>query len=714
MSTRIYITSAEGHTGKSTIALGVLDTLSHEVGRVGVFRPVARSTSEPDYVLELLLAHDSVDLDYDDCIGVTYDDVHADPDTALATIVGRFAAVERQCDAVVIIGSDYTDVGSPTELSFNARIAANLGAPVLLVLGGRTSDGAQPRTGADMRQVADLTTAELRSEHATLLAVVANRVETDLMGEVVDGIGDALEGTATGRVPVWALPEDRVLVSPTLRAVMAATHARLLRGDEELLDREAVGVVVAAMSMENVLPRLTEGAVVVVPGDRSDVLVATVLAHASDTFPSLAGIVLNGGFDLAPQVVRLLGGLDSTLPILWSDLGTYDTALRITQTRGRLAAESPRKYDLALALFETHVDSKELLRLLEVSPSSVVTPLMFEYQLLDRARSIQKHIVLPEGDDDRILRAASSLLQRGVAKLTLLGDEQSIRARGAELGLDLSEADVLDPTDHDLQVRFATAYAELRAHKGITMDRAMDTVTDVSYFGTMMVKLGLADGMVSGAKHTTAHTIRPAFEVIKTLPDVGVVSSVFLMALADRVLVYGDCAVIPDPTAEQLADIAISSAQTAVQFGIEPRIAMLSYSTGDSGSGADVEKVRLATALVRERRPDLLVEGPIQYDAAADPTVALAKMPDSEVAGRATVFIFPDLNTGNNTYKAVQRSAGAVAIGPILQGLRKPINDLSRGALVSDIVNTVAITAIQAGIEPASHPTPDPSEGAAL
>lgn len=701
MSTRIYLTSAEGHTGKSTIALGVLDTLGRELGRVGVFRPVARSTDERDYVLELLLSHAGVDLDYDDAVGVTYDAVHADPDAALATIVSRFAAVERRCDAVVVLGSDYTDVGSPTELSYNARVAANLGAPVLLVLGGRTSDGASARTGADMRQVAELTTAELRAEHASLLGVVANRVDPALLDEVVDGVRSALAGGPTGDVPVWALPEDPVLVAPTLRAVLDATGATLVRGDEVLLDREALGVVVAAMSMENVLPRLREGAVVVVPGDRSDVLVATVLAHLSETFPTLAGIVLNGGFDTSPQVERLLDGLGSTLPVARAELGTYDTALAITSTRGRLAADSQRKHDLALALFERHVDAADLLGRLRVERSGVVTPLMFEHQLLDRAREAQRHVVLPEGSDDRVLRAASTLLQRGVARITLLGDEPAVRARGAELGLDLDAATVLDPFDPSLQVRFAAEYAKLRAHKGISAAMAMDTVTDVSYFGTMMVQLGYADGMVSGAAHTTAHTIRPAFEIIKTLPDVGVVSSVFLMALADRVLVYGDCAVIPDPTAEQLADIAISSAETAVQFGIEPRVAMLSYSTGDSGSGADVEKVRAATALVRERRPDLLVEGPIQYDAAADPTVAATKMPDSEVAGRATVFIFPDLNTGNNTYKAVQRSAGAVAIGPILQGLRKPINDLSRGALVGDIVNTVAITAIQAGTTPA-------------
>jgi phosphate acetyltransferase len=693
--TRIYIASAEGHTGKSSIALGVLETLTREVGRVGVFRPITRSTDEPDYVLELLLAHNKLDLPYEDCVGVSYDRVHSDPEGALTDIVSRFAAIERQCDAVVIVGSDYTDVGSPTELSYNARIAANLGAPVLLVLGGRSSSGTASRTTDDMRQIAELTSAELRNEHAGLLAVIVNRADPDSLEEIVAGVSSAFADAST-EVPVWAVPEDPFLVAPTVAAVLKSTESTLVSGDPALLEREALGTVIAAMSLENVLPRLTEGAVVVVPGDRSDVVMATLLAHSSETFPSLAGIILNGGISLPPQVERLVSGLQSALPIATSPLGTFDTAQRITATRGRLAADSTRKYDTARELFENNVDGAALLRLLEVSPSSVVTPLMFQYNLLDRARASQKHIVLPEGEDDRILQAASSLLQRKVARLTILGDETAIRARGAELGLDLSEAAILSPFDEELRDRFAEEYARVRAHKGMTKLLAMDTVTDVSYFGTMMVHLGLADGMVSGATHTTAHTIRPSFEIIKTKPGVSVVSSVFLMALADRVLVYGDCAVNPDPTAEQLSDIAISSSETAVQFGIEPRVAMLSYSTGTSGSGADVDKVRAATALLEERRPDLLVAGPIQYDAAADAAVAAAKMPDSPVAGRATVFIFPDLNTGNNTYKAVQRSAGAVAMGPVLQGLNKPINDLSRGALVEDIINTVAITAIQA------------------
>ncbi|HEY5224896.1 MAG TPA: phosphate acetyltransferase [Microbacteriaceae bacterium] len=709
----IFITSAEGYTGKSTIALGVLDTLARRLHRVGVFRPIARSATERDYVLELLLDHVAVGLDYDQCIGVSYDDVHSDPDGAMVRIVERYKAVEAQCDAVVIVGSDYTDVSAPTELGYNARVAANLGAPVLLVLGGRSGQGLEERLGQadartpdEVRQLAEVTLSELQAEHAALFGIVVNRADPAALTQIIDvvdhtarrivGAGAHGQSTTSRPAPVWAVPEDTTLVAPSVRSILAAIDGTLIKGDPELLDREALGVVVAAMSMENVLTRLIEGSVVVVPGDRSEVLLAVLMAHSAGTFPTLSAIALNGGFELSEPIDRLIDGLRTTLPIIRTEYGTYETAVRITRTRGRLAADSQSKHDRALALFETHVDADALFALLDVQRSPVVTPLMFGYQLVERARAERKHIVLPEGDDDRILRAAATVLTRGIADLTILGEEIEVRSRAIGLGVDISAAHVVSSFDDVLRYRFAQEYAQLRAHKGLTLSQASDTVTDVSYFGTMMVHAGLADGMVSGAAHTTAHTIRPAFEIIKTREGVSVVSSVFLMALADRVLVYGDCAVIPDPTADQLADIAISSAQTAEQFGIEPRVAMLSYSTGSSGSGADVEKVRSATALVRARRPQLLVDGPMQYDAAADAAVAATKMPDSPVAGRATVFIFPDLNTGNNTYKAVQRSAGAVAIGPVLQGLRKPINDLSRGALVEDIVNTIAITAIQA------------------
>ncbi|MEJ1090082.1 phosphate acetyltransferase [Microbacterium istanbulense] len=699
MAQSIYITSAEGHTGKSTIALGVLDALMRVSPRVGVFRPIVRPGEERDRVLELLLAHDGVQLDYVDGVGVTYDDVRDDPDRALATIVARFKAVEARCDAVVVVGSDYTDVASPAEFSYNARIAANLGAPVMLVISGRDQQRraeqlgtTTARTPGEVGQIAALAVAELAVEQASLFAVVVNRADPAQLDATIE----AVRAVHSPHTAVWALPEDRSLVAPSMRSILRAIDGRLVKGAPELLDREAFDVVIAGMSMVNVLPRLTADAVVVIAADRTDVLLATLLASASGTFPQIAGIVLNGPFELPESVQTLLDGFTLSIPIVATDLGTYDTAASIMNTRGRLTAESVQRYEKALSLFQTHVDLTELGIELGLAESTVVTPLMFEYGLIERARSDRQHIVLPEGDDDRILRAASILLARDVAELTILGDEQSIRARASALGLNIDAAHVLSPTDPALVERFAEEYARLRAHKGITLQQAADTVTDVSYFGTMMVHTGLADGMVSGAAHTTAHTIRPSFEIIKTKPGVDVVSSVFLMALADRVLVYGDCAVIPDPTSIQLADIAISSAATAQQFGIDPRVAMLSYSTGASGTGADVDKVREATALVRERMPELPVEGPIQYDAAADAAVAKAKLPDSAVAGRATVFVFPDLNTGNNTYKAVQRSAGAVAIGPVLQGLNKPINDLSRGALVDDIVNTVAITAIQA------------------
>lgn len=671
-----------GETGKSTVALGTLELLTRRLGKVGVFRPIVRAEPQPDYVLELLLEHDGVDLPYDVCAGVTYEDVHADPDAALTTIIERYHVVADQCDAVVVVGSDYTDVGNPTEFSFNARIAANLGAPVILVLNGHD------HSPAELRTVADLAVTELAAKYGKLLAIVANRVAPDELA--------AARASLATSVPVATLPEEPLLSAPTVADLIRDGDTVLAEGQPGALGHEVLAFVVAGMTLPNILDRLVDDAVVITPADRSDVVPGLLLADASQTFPRLAAIVLNGGFPLPPQIVRLIDGLSPGVPIITTGGDTFQTATRLAGVRGRLTRDATRKIDTALALYDEHVDAAELLARLDVTHSDVVTPLMFEHRLIERARTDPRHIVLPEGGDDRILQAAATVLRRGIAELTILGQQSEVRARAAALGLDLDAAKIIDPHDDDLRDRFAREYAQRRAHKGVTLEAAHDQVVDVSYFGTMMVLLGLADGMVSGAAHTTAHTIRPSFEVVKTRPGVSIVSSVFFMCLSDRVLVYGDCAVNPDPTAEQLADIAISSAETAAQFGVDPRIAMLSYSTGESGAGAEVDKVRTATALVRERRPELSVDGPIQYDAAVDASVALTKLPGSEVAGRATVFVFPDLNTGNNTYKAVQRSAGAVAVGPVLQGLRKPVNDLSRGALVRDIVNTIAITAIQA------------------
>ena len=685
-STSIYVASPEGNTGKSTIALGILHRLAATVAKVGVFRPITRMGEDRDYILELLLAHTTAGLSYEECVGVGYQQLHEDPDSAIGEIVDRFHQVAERCDAVLIVGSDYTDVASPSELGVNARIAVNLGAPIVLAV--RAAD----RTPDDVAHVVELCLAEIAGQHAHTAAVVANRcAPTEL-----DAVAAAVARSVPDGVKSYVLPEEPLLVAPSVRELRDAVSGTLVSGDEQLMTREALSVLVAGMTAEHVLERIKEGMAVITPGDRSDVVLAMASAHGAEGFPSLSCLILNGGLPLHPSIAKLVTGMGLRLPIVATDLGTYDTARAVAHARGRVTAESSRKIDTALELMDKHVDIADLLAQLSISIPSVVTPQMFTYQLIDRARSDRKRIVLPEGDDDRILKAAGRLLKRGVAELTILGDEQEVRARGAELGVDLAGAAVLDPQTSELCDGFAEQYAQLRKHKGVTLEQARETIHDVSYFGTMLVHNDMVDGMVSGARHTTAHTVKPAFEIIKTQPGVSTVSSIFLMCLADEVLAYGDCAIVPDPTSEQLADIAISSARTAAQFGIEPRVAMLSYSTGTSGTGVDVEKVRAATELVRERDPEMLVEGPIQYDAAVEPSVAATKMPDSKVAGRATVLIFPDLNTGNNTYKAVQRSAGAIAIGPVLQGLNKPVNDLSRGALVEDIVNTVAITAIQA------------------
>ncbi|MFV8299131.1 phosphate acetyltransferase [Mycolicibacterium sp.] len=683
VATAIYIASPEGDTGKSTIALGILHRLAATVPRVGVFRPITRLGEDRDYILELLLASATAGLSYDECVGVSYQQVHEDPDVAIAEIVDRFHRVAEQCDAVLIVGSDYTDVATPSELSMNARIAVNLGAPVVLAV------KAADRTPAEVAHVVEVCLAELNHQHAHAAAVVANRCDPAQL----DAVAQSLKPLGP---PAYVLPEEPLLVAPSVAELQVAVDGTMIAGDPELLSREAMGVMVAGMTAEHCLERLTEGVAVVTPGDRSDVVLAVVSAHAAEGFPSLSCIILNGGLDLHPAIASLVEGLGLRLPIVATKYGTFETASRVAGARGRVTAKSQRKIDTALALMDKHVDVNDLIAQLSIPIPAVTTPQMFTYQLLDQARSDRKRIVLPEGTDDRILKAAGRLLQHEVAELTILGEESQIRSRAAELGVDIDAAVVLDPRTSELCDQFAEQYAELRRKKGVTVEQAREIIHDVSYFGTMLVHNEMVDGMVSGAAHTTAHTVRPAFEIIRTAPGISTVSSIFLMCLADRVLAYGDCAIVPDPTSEQLADIAISSSRTAAQFGIDPRVAMLSYSTGTSGTGADVDKVRAATELVRQREPDLLVEGPIQYDAAVEPSVAATKMPDSPVAGRATVLIFPDLNTGNNTYKAVQRSAGAIAIGPVLQGLNKPVNDLSRGALVEDIVNTVAITAIQA------------------
>ncbi|WP_432955437.1 phosphate acetyltransferase [Micromonospora haikouensis] len=683
MARSVYLTSVGSGGGKSTIALGLAELLSRQVERIGAFRPLVPGRG-PDQILALLGERYRIEIPVDELHGCTYAEAGAlvadgRREELISRIVERYRDVERRCPAVVVVGSDFADGGDgagPRELAFNARLATEFGSVVVPVVDGF---GQQPEAIAAAARGAYHDLVDLG---ATVLAVIANRAPGPMTLPELP-------------VPAYAIPEVPAVSAPTVAEVAAALGATLLAGDDAALGRDVLDYVVGAAHVPTLLDHLTEGALVITPADRADLLVAASAAHVAGQV-SVAGLVLTLGERPDPRAMRLVEGLNTGLAVLSVRSDSYDTVAASSRIEGRPSMAHPRKVEAALGAFEDCVDTVDLARRLRVSRSARVTPLMFEYDLIDRARSNRRRLVLPEGAEERILRAAEILLRRGVADLTLLGRPDDIARRTRELGVDISGAAVVDPATSPWRDEFAEAYAKLRAHRGMTAELAHDIVAQPNYFGTMMVHTGHADGMVSGATHTTAATIRPAFEIIRTVPGVSVASSVFFMLLADRVLVYGDCAVNPDPDAAQLADIAISSADTAARFGIEPRVAMLSYSTGDSGAGADVEKVAAATRLVRERRPELQVEGPIQYDAAIDPHVAATKLPDSAVAGRATVFIFPDLNTGNNTYKAVQRSAGAVAVGPVMQGLRRPVNDLSRGATVPDIVNTVAITAIQA------------------
>ncbi|MEW1863027.1 MULTISPECIES: phosphate acetyltransferase [unclassified Streptomyces] len=692
MTRSVYVTGIGRGDGRQVVELGIMELLTRQVDRVGIYRPLVHDT--PDRIFELLRGRYRLAQDPATFFGMGYEEAAAlqaeqGQEALTARLVEGYLRVARSFETVLILGSDFAATNLPAELGVNARLANECGASVLPVIGGRD-------------QSAESVVAEVRNAHhaytnlgCDVIAMIANRVDPAQLDAATDQLRRSLD------VPVYVLPDEPALSAPTVRQIVETLGAEVLLGDDAGLARDALDFVFGGAMLPTFLPALTTGCVVVTPGDRADLIIGSLAAHSAGS-PPIAGVLLTLGEKPGPDILQLADRLAPGTPVVAVPTGSFLTATELFGLDGKLGAGTPRKAETALGLFETHVDTAELTDRLSVARSARVTPMMFEHALLERARSDKRRIVLPEGAEERILRAAEVLLRRGVCELTLLGEEDVVRKKAGDLGIGLDDPalDIVDPHTSPLRDRFAALYAELRAHKGISYELAYDVVADVSYFGTLMVQEGLADGMVSGAVHSTAATIRPAFEIIKTRPGAAIVSSVFFMCLADRVLVYGDCAVNPDPDAEQLADIAIQAAGTAARFDVQPRVAMLSYSTGTSGSGADVDKVRAATDLVRAQRPDLLVEGPIQYDAAVSPVVAATKLPGSAVAGQATVLVFPDLNTGNNTYKAVQRSAGAVAVGPVLQGLRKPVNDLSRGALVQDIVNTVAITAIQAQGDP--------------
>ncbi len=695
MADTLFVTGVEPRSGKSAIILGLMQLLLRDIQKVAFFRPIinAPATGAKDHDINLVMSQFHLDMRHSEAYSMTMQQAReminqGQHEALLEKILNDFNALKSRFDFVLCEGTDFLGSDPAFEFDINADIAANLGCPVLLVSNG------QQKTQAEIVASTQLTIESFEDKGLDILCAIINRVE--------DADGEAMVEELKGKIncpdcfPIYVIPEDTRLGKPTVGDVVKWLDAKVLYGGD-MLPNLVDSYVIAAMQLGNFLNYIDRGSLVITPGDRSDIILGSLASRLSTNYPDISGILLTGGLNPSDSVIKLIEGwVGAPIPILMAQGHTYKTARVLYDLYGRIEPGDQNKIQSALRVFEEHVVIDELRAKLIAAKPSTITPKMFEFRLIQKAKAKKQHIVLPEGTGERIMRAADILLRRGVVDITLLGKEMEIRNKMSALGLELEGVNIVEPGKSANYDEYVQTYFELRKHKGIREEDARDRMLDPTYYSTMMVYKGHADGMVSGSITTTQQTIRPAFEIIKTKPGASIVSSVFFMCLKDRVLVYGDCAVNPNPSAKELAEIALSSAETARIFGLEPRVAMLSYSTGASGKGEDVQKVIEATKLAHEAAPDLLLEGPLQYDAAVDLEVAQTKMPDSLVAGRATVFIFPDLNTGNNTYKAVQRSAQAVAIGPVLQGLNKPVNDLSRGCTVPDIVNTVAITAIQA------------------
>ncbi|MGX1023544.1 phosphate acetyltransferase [Psychroflexus sp. MBR-150] len=694
MNKGIYIATSEPNSGKSIVTLGLMRMLLTKTAKVGYFRPIIDNNSpgKKDNHINTVLSHFGLNIKYEEAYAFTRSEFiskrNADQDgEILDIIIEKYKALEDRNDFMLVEGTDFSGEGTAIELDANILIAKNLGLPTVIVSTG---------VGKSLNEFINglhLAYDSFDDKGVKVSAVIANKVQEENLQTVINGVEKHLPKD----IIVNAIPLTSGLKNPTVKEIAKSIEAKVLFG-EDYLNNQSNSFKVGAMQLRNYLTYLEENCLIITPGDRADIILGALQANISSNYPKISGIVLTGGLVPEASIAKLIDGLQYVVPILSVKQGTFEVANKIGNMRSHMYADNKEKIMLSLNTFEKYCDVERLSDKLITFTNKGMTPRMFQYNLLKRAKKQRKHIVLPEGNDDRIITATSQLALMDFVDLTLLGERNKIKEAISRLGLslDFNQVNIINPLDSEYIDDFAQTLYEQRKHKGMTIDIAEDLIRDVSYFGTMMVYKGLADGMVSGAAHTTQHTIKPALQFIKMKPDVSVVSSVFFMCLENRVSVFGDCAINPNPNAEQLAEIAISSAESSQAFGIEPRIAMLSYSSGSSGKGEDVDKVRKATEIVKSKRPELNIEGPIQYDAAVDMAVGQSKIPNSKVAGQATVLIFPDLNTGNNTYKAVQRETGAVAIGPMLQGLNKPVNDLSRGCTVDDIFNTVVITAIQA------------------
>lgn len=693
-------TTATG--GKTTVSLGLMKLLADAGRKVAYFKPVAQRIVYPadqprdrDKGVSATVFAELMEERYAPTESLTMQETkgyfaEGNSDYFAERVVELYKQIPPEVDIVVVEGMQYDDSASALSYEVNTKLAHSLTADAILVVDARE------RRPHAMESDLETFISLYRDAGVSVRGVILNKVQQDEAGAppIPDVVAAILQ--RYGVQCFGVVPFVQKLSAPRVRDLVEPLNATVLRGEEGLM-RRVMRPLILAMNPANAVKWVREGDLVIVPGDRDDILMMTHLYEWALDKPALAGMVLTAGYQPSPEIMELLDQQgEGQLPILLVESDTFTTSALIHDKRVYIEEDDSEKIRWTVQLIGDHLNREAILSHLNIPARDVVSPALFRYELMQRAKAAQKRIVLPEGNEPRTLQAAAIILERGIADLVLLGDRESILREARAVRADISKATIIDPNDSDLFDSFVEEYGALRKHKGMTRLMAADLMHDTVFFGTMMLHRGLVDGLVSGAIHTTQNTILPAFQIIKTHPGVELVSSLFFMLLTDRVWVFGDCAVVPDPTAPQLAQIAVQSYHTARAFGINPKVAMISYSTGTSGVGEEVEKVREATALARQLEPEMPVDGPLQFDAAAIPDVAAKKAPDSPVAGQANVFIFPDLNTGNTTYKAVQRSGDYLSIGPVLQGLRRPVNDLSRGALVDDIVYTIAVTAVQA------------------
>ncbi|MBD2814330.1 phosphate acetyltransferase [Xenorhabdus sp. Flor] len=708
MSRTIMLIPTGTSVGLTSVSLGVIRSMEQKGVRLNVFKPIAqqRSSGSQDRTTTIIRSHSSIhaaeplEMAYVESLLTTNK-----KDVLMEEIVARYHANTKDAEVVLIEGLVPTRK-HPFAQSLNYEIAKTLNAEIVFVTALGTHSPEQ------LKEQIELSRAEYGgSKNKNIIGVIVNKLNAPVdeqgrtrpdLSEIFD---EATKATVANIDPKTAFKNSPLPILGCIpwnfdliatRAIDMAKHLKAdIINEGAIQTRRIKSVTFCARSIPNMLEYFRPGSLLVTSADRPDVLITACLAAMNGV--EVGAVLLTGGYKIDDSIRELCERAFSTgLPVFTVKTNTWQTSLNLQSFSLEVPADDHERIEKLQNYVAQHISNEWIDSLAAASERpNRLSPPAFRYQLTELARQAGKRIVLPEGDEPRTVKAASICAERGIAECILLGDPEEIRrvaaAQGVELGAGI---EIVNPAS--ARERYVPRLVELRKNKGMTEVVAREQLEDNVVLGTMMLEQGEVDGLVSGAVHTTANTIRPPLQLIKTAPNSSLVSSVFFMLLPEQVLVYGDCAINPDPTAEQLSEIAIQSADSAKAFGIEPRVAMISYSTGNSGAGSDVEKVREATRLAQEKRPDLIIDGPLQYDAAIMADVAKSKAPNSPVAGQATVFIFPDLNTGNTTYKAVQRSADLVSIGPMLQGMRKPVNDLSRGALVDDIVYTVALTAIQA------------------